>query len=410
MAGEGCARSPASRLMSPSPPRILHVSHTSLVSGAEHSLLDLAAGLSALADVQLAAPHGDLLERARLRGISTVPVRQVDLTFKADRTALARAALDAGIAARELSASIRGGRRDVLHANSVRAALFGGPVARRHRVPLVMHVRDVLPGGLAGRAARRATAHQASRIVAISAYAARAFCDGLPAALAARVTVVDNPVDLRRFARRDAGARAAARRQLGLTEEQPVLAIVGQITAWKGHDLAVRVLAAVRARHPDAVLLVVGEVKFVSAATTLDNPSFRRDLERLAAELDLPADAVRYLGERGDVPRLLEATDLLLAPSTVEPFGRSIAEAMAVGVPALATRRGGPPEFVEHERTGWLLDPADAAGWSATALAALGDPERLARIGGAAADAARARFSCDRHAAAMFALLDAVRA
>jgi glycosyltransferase involved in cell wall biosynthesis len=387
--------------------RILHVSHTSLVSGAEHSLLDLLTGLDPLADVRLAAPAGELLDRARARGIATTPLREVDLTFKADVRATARALAASGAAARTLAAQLGHSQRDVVHANSPRATLFAAPVARAQRVALVMHVRDVLPHNAAGRAVRQATAALATRIAANSQHVASRFCEGLSAALAAKVTVVDNPLDLERFVARDAQARRAARRELGIVDERPVLAIVGQITPWKGHDVALRTLAGVRARHPDAVLLVAGEVKFASSATTLDNTSFRRRLDDLADQLGLPEDAVRYLGERDDVPRILTATDVLLAPSTVEPFGRSLAEAMAVGVGVLATRHGGPPEFIDDGRTGWLLEPQDAPAWSARAASLFDHPGRLADVGEAASLAVRERFSRDRHATAMLELFEA---
>ncbi|MEA2220418.1 MAG: hypothetical protein QOJ35_3044 [Solirubrobacteraceae bacterium] len=389
--------------------RILHVSHTSLVSGAEHSLLDLMAGLDALADVRLAAPRGDLLDRTQRLGIATTPMRDVDLTFKIDLRTNARAARSAAAAARTLSTELRRGRHDVVHVNSVRATLFCGPVARAHRVPVVMHVRDVVPDGALGRAVRHATARLATRIAANSVHVADAYCDGLGSGLASRVRVIDNPVDFARFVVRTPQTRHDARVELGIADDRPVLAVVGQITSWKGHDIAVRALAAVRAHHPEAILLVAGEVKFASAATTLDNMTFRRDLDHLAAELGMPIGAVRFLGERDDVPRILAATDLLLAPSTVEPFGRSVAEAMAVGVPVLATRNGGPPEFVEHDRTGWLLDPHDAPAWCSRAVDLLDDRSRLVAAGLAAAAAVRGRFSSDRHATAMLELFEEAR-
>lgn len=390
--------------------RILHVSHTSLISGAEHSLLDLLVGLDAFAEVCLAAPPGALLARAHELGIETATMRAVDLTFKTDARALARAMRNAGAAGRTLSAELRRGQRDVMHANAVRATLFAGPVARARRVPLVMHVRDVLPDSGAGRAVRQSTARLATRIAAISRYVADAYADGLPLELRSKVSVVDNPVDLERFALRDPRTRRAARSDLGVIDGRPVLAIVGQITPWKGHDIAVRTLAGVRERRPDAILLVAGEVKFASSATTLDNSAFRTELDRLAAQLGIPGDAIRYLGERHDVPRILAATDLLLAPSSIEPFGRSIAEAMAIGVPVLVTRNGGPPEFVDDGRTGWLLDPRDARAWCARAVGLLDtEPSRLSEVGLDASRSVRQRFSRERHATAMFELFDAAR-
>ncbi len=390
--------------------RVLHVSHTSLISGAEHSLLDLLAGLDAIAEVCLAAPPGALLARAHELGIATATMRAVDLTFKTDARALARAMRNAGAAVRVLSSELRRGQRDVVHANAIRTTIFAGPVARAWRVPLVMHVRDVLPDSATARAVRHSTARLATRIAAISRYVADAYANGLDPELQSKVTVVDNPVDLERFVQRDPRTRRAARADLQIIDDRPVLAIVGQITPWKGHDVAVRTLAGVLERHPDAVLLIVGEVKFASPATTLDNSTFRTELDRLATRLGIPGDAIRYLGERRDVTRILAATDLLLAPSSVEPFGRSIAEAMAIGVPVLATRNGGPPEFVDDDRTGWLLDPRDARAWRARAVGLLDtEPDRLAEVGLAAARSVRQRFSRERHAAAMIELFDAAR-
>ncbi len=164
--------------------------------------------------------------------------------------------------------------------------------------------------------------------------------------------------------------------------------------------------ARVRDKHPDAVLLVVGEVKFFSAATTLDNASFRRQLDDLRVSLGVPSDAVRYLGERDDVPAVLATTDLLLAPSKVEPFGRSIAEAMAAGVPVIATSRGGPAEFVEDARTGWLVDPEDHGGWGARAAAAMSDLHGTAAVASAGRAAVRARFSVERHTDSLLEIFD----
>lgn len=385
--------------------RILHVSHTALVGGGEHSLLDLLAGERGRTVPRLAAPDGLLLKRAGTLGIDTISMRPIDLTFKGDPRTTTAGLRDAGIVAARLASLSRSRGYDVVHANSVRAGLYAGPVALTRRVPLVVHVRDVLPESRAGFAVRRATGAMASRVVAISQYVADAYAYDLPRRHAQKVVVVDNPIDLERFVPADEEQRRRGRTELDI-DDRPVLAIIGQITSWKGHDTAVRTLAKVREAHPHAVLLVVGEVKFVSAATTLDNASFRHQLGELRGSLALPPDAVRYIGERDDIPAVLAATDLLLAPSKVEPFGRSIAEAMAVGVPVLATSRGGPAEFVEDARTGWLLDPEDSQGWGSRASAALSDPHGTAVIARAGQQAVRARFSVRRHVDALLKIFE----
>jgi glycosyltransferase involved in cell wall biosynthesis len=385
--------------------RVLHVSHTALVSGAERSLLDLAAGLREYAVPRVASPPGELRDRAQELMLETVALREVDLTFKRNARATATALIDAALASRELFALMDADACDVVHANSVRAALIARPAATARRVPLVMHVRDVLPQTRAGAAVRHIATRAADRIVAISCHVSHALLDGLPARLTPKVTVVDNPIDLERFDTRDEGRRRDGRMKLGIEDERPVLTIVGQITPWKGHDVAVRALAHLRDARPDAVLLVVGEVKFASSATTFDNRGFRRELDELTDRLKLPQDAVRFLGEREDVPDILAAADLLLAPSHVEPFGRSIAEAMAVGVPVIATAIGGPREFIEHGRTGWLVDPHDAGAWGELAGELLSERDRSRAVAEAGRDHVRSRFSCERHAKAMLEVL-----
>jgi glycosyltransferase involved in cell wall biosynthesis len=115
--------------------------------------------------------------------------------------------------------------------------------------------------------------------------------------------------------------------------------------------------------------------------------------------------AVRFLGERDDVPELLRAVDLLLVPSWEEPFGRAIVEAMAAGVPAIATDVGGPPEILAGGG-GVVLPPRSPAAWSAAIGELLSDGERLAALGERARAAARARFGAERHAAAVIAVYE----
>ena len=105
--------------------------------------------------------------------------------------------------------------------------------------------------------------------------------------------VIDNPIDLARFdpSRLD---RLSAREQLGVGDG-PLLGVVGQITPWKGQEDAIRALPLIRRVHPDAQLLVVGEAKFVAAATRFDNRAY----EAAAAR---GRRATRAAG-RGAVPR-----------------------------------------------------------------------------------------------------------
>ena len=93
--------------------------------------------------------------------------------------------------------------------------------------------------------------------------------------------------------------------------------------------------------------------------------------------------------------------DVLLAPSHEEPFGRTLVEAMALGVPVLATNVGGPTEIIEDGREGHLLAPRDPAAWAAAVRQLAQEPERAAEMGRAGRIRAQSAFGVERHEAAV---------
>jgi L-malate glycosyltransferase len=365
--------------------KVLYANHTARVSGGEHSLLGLLESLPPEVEAAVACPEGELAERVRERGLPVFPLRGTDASLRLSPTGTALALAEMGWAAAQLRIAARRFGADVVHANSVRAGLLAtGPGI----APAVVHVRDCLPPGRASRLALRRVA-AADAVIANSAYT-RATLG--PAA--ARARVVHNAVDLSRFERMP--APAVARVRLGLGGDGPVLAVIAQITPWKGQDDAIEILAALRHRHPGAQLLLVGSVRFDAAATRFDNTAYLARLRERIAELGLEG-RVRLLGQRDDVPEILAAADLLLAPSWEEPFGRSIVEAMAAGVPVIATDVGGPAEILARDRTGFLLPPRRPWLWVETIERLLDAPEVLLAIGQRARDDARLRFGADRH-------------
>lgn len=216
------------------------------------------------------------------------------------------------------------------------------------------------------------------RFVAVGEAVRRALIvnEGLPAR---RVEVVYNGVDLSTF-RREPLQREVVRRQLGLHSDEFVVVQVARLDTIKDHGTAIRAVAAVRARHPGVRLLVVG-----------DGPE-RNSIEQAIAAEEL-GDRVVMLGSRNDVPQLLAAADAFLLTSLSEGIPMTIIEAMASGVPVVATAVGGVPELIEEDRTGMLRSVGDAEGL-ADALVRLAESQGLRdQLAAAANERVRTRFS-----------------
>jgi N-acetyl-alpha-D-glucosaminyl L-malate synthase BshA len=107
-------------------------------------------------------------------------------------------------------------------------------------------------------------------------------------------------------------------------------------------------------------------------------------------------DRIRFLGKQDDVHDLLPLADLMLMPSQMESFGLAALEAMACGVPAIATRVGGVPELIDHGRNGMLFEIGDVAAMAEAAVALLSDPGRLQQMSHAARQTAQQNFCTTR--------------
>jgi glycosyltransferase involved in cell wall biosynthesis len=148
------------------------------------------------------------------------------------------------------------------------------------------------------------------------------------------------------------------RRELGIDEDSPVAAVVGRLSEMKGHRTLFAAWRKVTGRLPEARLLVVGDGELAREC-------------RKAVVRDGLSESVRFLGFRDDVPRLLEAIDVLASPSERdEGTSHAVLEAMAQGVPAVVTDCGGLPELVQDDRTGRIV-PIGAPDLLATAIADL---------------------------------------
>jgi glycosyltransferase involved in cell wall biosynthesis len=143
-------------------------------------------------------------------------------------------------------------------------------------------------------------------------------------------------------------------------------------------------LATVRAELPRARLILVGAGRQQPA------------LEALTRRLRLE-EAVLFAGEQQDIPRWLSLFDVYVQPSILEAHGLALNEAMATGLPCVATDRGGMPELLAHGAAGVVVPSEDAAGLAQAMLALARDPERARTLGVAARQRAVEHYSMEQY-------------
>jgi glycosyltransferase involved in cell wall biosynthesis len=161
----------------------------------------------------------------------------------------------------------------------------------------------------------------------------------------------------------------------------PVVGFVGRLVPRKGPLELVRAAPAIWAARPDVRVVVVGDDPYED-----EDPAYAASVRA--------APGIDHVGRVHEAASILHHLDVLVLPSRQEPFGTVVAEAMAAGVPVVATRVDGLPELVQHGVTGELVEPDDTAALAVAVLRVLDQREAM----GAAAREAAQRFGADAYA------------
>jgi len=247
---------------------------------------------------------------------------------------------------------------DVVHAHNTKPLIYCGPAARLAGVPSIVYTRHgQRQGARPGETLLyRLTVPTAHRAVCVSADGARlAIREGVPSE---RVRAIWNGIDTSRFV------------FAGPTAGGPAV-MVGRLSPEKSVDTLLRAAAIIVRDQPAFRLEIAG-----------DGPCMR-ELQALARELNLGAH-VRFLGEVRDVPSLLARASLSVLPSLTEGISLTLLEAMACGLPVVATRVGGNPEVVADGETGILVPPASPEEMARAILRVYGDAGLGRKMGAAA--------------------------
>lgn len=273
---------------------------------------------------------------------------------------------------------------DVIHAHMMvpdgwAAARMGHELG----VPAVgtAHRADVLDVPAQGAKARMRVAEAIQTLDAVVTVS-RAIGDAADAIARPRrpITVVPNGADAQVFMPRDAGD---ARRRMGVPDDGPVISYVGKLVPRKGVDTLVEAMGILAARAAGAPRLVMAGIG-----------GLREPLEQRAAELGV-ADRITWLGKvpHDEVGWVMSAGDVFVLPSLSEGLPTVVCEAMACGLPVVATAVDGTPEIVDDPATGLLVQPHDAGGLAAALARVLDDRDMAARMGGEALRRSEAEYT-----------------
>lgn len=346
--------------------RVVFVDHVARLSGGELALLQLLPELTRHVDVHVVlGEDGPLVERLEATGIPVDILALAPAARDLPRTSVAPRAVGIGAASAslryvdELRRALRRLRPDLVHTNSLKAAVYGGVAARLAGIPAVWHVRD--------RIAPDYLPLPAVRLVRLLARI-------LPAGLIAnsRTTLATLPTRRHSLVLYNPVQPPPTAPPV----ERPLtVGIIGRLASWKGQHVFLAAFAEafggteVRAH-------IVGSALFGEDA-------YASSLAAKAAELGV-SDQVEFRGFREDVWDELAQLDVVVHASVrPEPFGQVVLEGLAAGVPVVAADAGGPAEVITHDVDGLLVRPNDPSALAQTLRTLGADPSLRARLGAA---------------------------
>jgi len=356
------------------PLRVIGIDPECGFAGGESQVLGLTLELIRLGhDAELLCdPSGALWQRARADNVMCHPLR-------------IRNAIDlrAGLALRRF---LSRNRFDVVHFHTSRAHSMAPFAAGLAGAMVVTRRMDYVPN-------RLFSAYLYNRAVDAVAAISQEVADALGAAgvSPSRITIIPSGVDCRRFAPPSLEQRAAARAELGLAADEIAVGAVGGLELRKGHRYLVEALGQLRDTFPAVRCFIAG------------GGSQREVLEEQVRRLGLES-AVRLTGSIADPRALFWAIDIFVQPSIKEGLGVALLEAMACGLPAIASRAGGMAEVIENRHSGRLVAAADAGALAQALRELIQSPDTRAALGAAARTRAAMNFSMETMAFRTLAL------
>jgi glycosyltransferase involved in cell wall biosynthesis len=220
-------------------------------------------------------------------------------------------------------------------------------------------------------------------IVAVSEDVKRSILETMAGIPAAKISVIPNCVEVSRYRRRGDGEEL--RRKLGCGAREHLMTTVATLKPQKGHRFLLEAAARLVPEFPHLRVLLVGDGEL------------RDELQRFAAREGIQEN-VHFLGTRADVPEILSASDSFVLPSLWEGLPMALMEAMASGLPVIATDVSGTREVMLSGETGALIPPGDVQALVEAMMSILEDPGSWRAMGAAGRKRVEEQYSVQKQA------------
>lgn len=330
--------------------KIIFIHHYPLISGAEKVLVSIISGLQKdEIEPILVCPKGELSDQMESYGVKTyniaIPVLRKTwnpVMFLFFIFSFVQVSISLFMITRKEHAKI-------IYANSFIACLFSVTMVRLSRKKLVWHMHDLIQKAPLNRVFVSLAGYVSDTVIATTKFMKQNLASlGVDPDI---IEVIPNGIDLGYFDRNRI-KQNNFRKHLGISSDIPLVGIVGQLTPWKGHRDFLYAAAKVVEKNKYVKFIIVGDSR------QNDGNSYRGDLEQLVSNLGIFKNVI-FIGFHNDVRKIMSSLNILVNCSCAEPFGMTIIEAMALGVPVIATDSGGVPEIINDGKNGILYPPGD---------------------------------------------------
>jgi glycosyltransferase involved in cell wall biosynthesis len=215
--------------------------------------------------------------------------------------------------------------------------------------------------------------------------------------------VINNGVDANRFMQTN--TVSSVREEFNINSKEVLIGIIGRIDWWKGQDYFIEAIGKVTKTIPNIKAMIIGGLYNDARGR---NRHYIKRLKSLVSTQKLD-DKIIFTGFRHDIPRFIASLDLVIhASSEPEPFGLVIIEAMAAGKALIGTAAGGVLDIIEDGVNGVLVPCKDSASMAKAILKIIAEPQWARRMGGAARQCVKERFTVQRQVLAVQKLYDSI--